>query len=62
MATKSILKTIHIKKRRPALNLVRALENAIGKSEKEVIMSKSYSEASRSEIQKLLGDSQHDGV
>ena len=54
MATKSILKTIHIKKKRPALALVRALEHASGKSEKDVVFSKSYSEASKSEIQKML--------
>ena len=36
MATKSILKTIHIKKRKSALSLVNALENASGKSSKDV--------------------------
>ena len=56
MATKSILKTIHIKKREPVYSLVRALENAKGKSEKEVIMSRSYSDASRDEIRKMFGE------
>ena len=56
MATKSILKTIHIKKKRPALALVRALERASGKSEQTVVMHRSYSEASRSDIQKMFGD------
>lgn len=55
MSTKSILKTIHIKKKKPALALVRALEHANGKAEKEVFMSRSYSEASRAEIQKMFG-------
>ena len=58
MATKSILKTIHIKKRRSALALVRALENARGKSEQPVAMSRSYSEASRSDIKKMFGVSE----
>ena len=61
MATKSILKTIHIKKKRPALALVRALEHASGKSEKDVVFSKSYSEAFKSEIQKMFGV-HNDGV
>ena len=56
MATKSILKTIHIKKRKPALALVRALENANKKSQKEVVMSRSYSNASRDEIKKMFGE------
>lgn len=57
MATKSILKTIHIKKRKPALALVRALENADKKSKKEeVIESRSYSSASREEIRKMFGE------
>lgn len=56
MATKSILKTIHIKKRRPALALVRALEHAKGKASKEVVMSRSYSEATESDIRKMFGN------
>lgn len=61
MATKSILKTIHIKKRRSALSLVRALEHARGKTAADVIMSKSYSEASKDEIEKMFGE-QNDRV
>ena len=57
MATKSVLKTIHIKKRRSALALVQALENAKGKSQKEVTMSRSYTTASRDEIRKMFGNS-----
>lgn len=61
MATKSILKTIHIKERGAAVALVGALENAKGKSEKEVVFKRTPSEASRSEVQKLFGV-QDDGV
>ena len=61
MATKSILKTIHIKERGAAITLVRALENAKGKSEKKVEFKRTPSEASRSDIQKLFGV-QDDGV
>ena len=57
MATKSILKTIHIKKREPVYSLVNALENAKGKTGKDVVMSRSYSDASRDEIKKMFGDS-----
>lgn len=56
MATKSILKTIHITKKKSVYSLVNALENAKGKSEKEVTMSRSYSNASRDEITKMFGD------
>lgn len=56
MATKSILKTIHIKRRKPVYALVRALENAKNKSEKDVTMTRSYSEASRSDIRKMFGE------
>ena len=55
MATKSVLKTIHIKKHRNALALVRALENAKGKSSSEVYFQRSYSTASREDIQKMFG-------
>lgn len=55
MATKSILKTIHIKERNSANALVRALENAKGKTAKDVVMKRSYSEASRDDIHKMFG-------
>lgn len=61
MATKSILKTIHIKDRKAASALVCALENAKGKHSRDVVMSRSYSEASRSDIRKMFGV-QNDGV
>lgn len=60
MATKSILKTIHIKDAGAAAALVRALENAKGKSEKKVVFKRPTSEASRSEIREMF--SGHDGV
>lgn len=55
MATKSILKTIHIKTSEPARALVQALEHAKGKKEQDVIISKTYSEASRTDIKKMFG-------
>ena len=55
MATKSILKTIHIKQRKPALSFIRALENASGKAKKDIVMSRGYSDASRAEIAKMFG-------
>ena len=55
VATKSILKTIHVGNRRPAAALIRALENAKGKAAKEVVMSRGYSEASREDIAKMFG-------
>lgn len=58
MATKSILKTIHIKEPGAAAALVRALENAKGKSEKEVTFKRTPSEASRTDIQKMFGVAQ----
>ena len=54
MATKSVLKAIHIKDRRAAAALVSALEHAKGKSEKDVKMSRSYSEASKEEIRSMF--------
>lgn len=61
MATKSILKTIHIKEKGPATALVGALVSAKGKSEKDVPMKRTCSEASKSEIRKMFIGS-HDGV
>ena len=61
MATKSILKTIHIKKSRSVASLVDALEHAKGKQAKEVTMSRTYSTASREEIKKMFGES-NDGI
>ena len=55
MATKSILKAIHIKKKQSAYSLVNALDNACNKKQNEVTMSKSYATASRDEIRKMFG-------
>ena len=55
MATKSILKTIHIKERRSALSLVRALENASNKPKKDVVFQRGYSTATKDEIKKMFG-------
>ncbi len=54
MATKSILKTIHIKNRRSANALAQALENANKKKAKVVVMTRTYSNASREEIRKIF--------
>lgn len=57
MATKSILKTIHIKEPGAAAALAGALENARGKAEKEVVFHRSPSEASRADLRKMFGAS-----
>ena len=54
MATKSILKTTHIKEPGAAAALVGALENARGKSEKQVVFGRAPSEASREDIRKMF--------
>lgn len=56
MATKSILKNIHIKSQKSSKALIRALENAKGKGYKPVEYSRSVSEASREDIRKIFGD------
>ena len=55
MATKSILKTIHIKSPKSANRLVSALENASGKSYEIVKLTRPASDASRNEISKMFG-------
>ena len=55
MATKSILKTIHMKERQNAQGLTAALENAAGKAAKEVTLKRTASDASRDEICKMFG-------
>lgn len=55
MATKSILKTIHIKDSRGAGRLARALEYAVEKPAKEIAISKIVNEASREDIRKMFG-------
>lgn len=56
MATKSVLKSIHIRDRRRAASLVRALENAKGKAAAHVVKSRTFSDADRSEIRKMFGE------
>lgn len=55
MATKSILKTVHIKDRKAAVALVNALENAKGKTSQKVTYQRMPSEASRDEIRAMFG-------
>ncbi len=54
MATKSILKTITIRDPASAAALANALENASGKSAKQVPFSRGFSHAGREEIQKMF--------
>lgn len=55
MATKSILKTVHIKERKSALALANALEHAKGKAAQKVSFNRTPSEASRDEIRAMFG-------
>lgn len=55
MATKSILKTVHIKERKSAVALINALENAKGKSFETVTFQRMPSVASRKEIRDIFG-------
>ena len=55
MATKSILKNIHIRDKRSAWNLVNALENAKKKKGKEVILSKNLNEIKGEKIKEFFG-------
>jgi len=54
MATKSVLKSIHIKDEKVVRRLASALENAAGKSAKMVAYTRSFSDASREEIRKMF--------
>jgi len=56
MATKSILKTVHIKHKKSALRLVNALENASGKRSKPIVVSKAHTDASKEEIKRMFGE------
>ena len=55
MATKSVLKNIDVKSRETALALANALENAKGKHAQQVKKTRTFSDASREEIQKMFG-------
>lgn len=56
MATKSILKTIHIRDQKSALNLANALEKSSQAKDLKVKYTRPVSTASRDRIQKLFGD------
>ena len=54
MATKSILKTVVIKKEKDASRFISALENAIGKKEKEVVIKQNVMDVRKDDIKKVL--------
>ena len=58
MATKSILKAVHIKDARSARNLVDALENSQKRPAMKAQRSAKVTNASRSEIRDMLGKSE----
>lgn len=55
MATKSILKNIDIKDKKLGKSLLSALENASGKSSKEVEMTRTYTDVHGEKIKDVLG-------
>lgn len=55
MATKSILKTVHIDNPQSAERLISALEYAAAKPSKETEISVAASDASREDIRKMFG-------
>lgn len=55
MATKSVLKSIHIKNKKSAARLVSAMENAEKKKSQNVEQTRMFSDASREEIRKMFG-------
>lgn len=56
MATKSILKNIDIKEKSMGRSIILALENAEGKKEKEIKLSRSCKEIKGSKIKDIFGD------
>lgn len=58
MATKSVLKSIHIRDKTAAKRLVSALENASGKTSKQIASTRMFSDANREEIHKMFGREQ----
>jgi hypothetical protein len=54
MATKSILKNIVIKDKKSCRSLINALENAKGKTRKEVVFSRSYRTATEDDIDRIF--------
>ena len=57
MATKSFLKTIHIKNKKDCTALVNAMEHAEQKGNVPVTFSRSYHEATKEEVQKMFSES-----
>lgn len=55
VATKSVLKSIHIKDKKAAVRLVCAMENAAKKKSQDVGQTRMFSDASREEIRKMFG-------
>lgn len=54
VATKSVLKSVHIKDKKSAVRLVNAMEHAEGKRSQIVTHSRPFSDASREEIRKMF--------
>lgn len=57
MATKSITKNINITSKHLGRSLVDALENAKGKSFKDVQLQRTFSEVKGEDLKKIFGDS-----
>ena len=55
MATKSVLKTIYIKRAKPAHALISALENASGKKLRDVVISRPCATLGKDEVKKMFG-------
>ena len=55
LATKSILKTVHIKEKKSAVALINALENSKTRAHREVELTRPYSDASLTDIKKMFG-------
>lgn len=55
MATKSILKNVDIKEKKLGKSLIVALENAAGKSAKNVTLSRTYSDIKGEKIKEIFG-------
>lgn len=54
MATKSMLKSVYIKNKKAGHQLVEAMERAYKADDHEVVLSKSFSVASKEEVKKLF--------
>lgn len=57
MATKSITKNVNITSKRLGRSLADALENAKGKSFKDVQLQRTFSEVKGEDLKKIFGDS-----